>query len=155
MADLSREQSTSPTEADVPREHNTSPMPGVARNPDPALDVVKEHHHEHLHHDANAEKGHNEFDHPAYTTGTTDEPHVIPRADRNEDALHRRRHAPAEHDIEKTGGLEYEEKQGSLSKGRNSSDPEIEEEPRRHFFARFYRKYRVFFHVFIGLLFTG
>lgn len=142
--------------ADVSREHNSSPMPGVVRNSDPALDVANEHHHEHLHHSARAEKGHDEADHPAYTTGTTYEPPVIPPADPNDDALHRRHHPEkhAEHDIEKTGGIDYEEK-GSLSKPRSSSDPEGEVDPKRHRVSGFYRKYRIFFHVFVGLFFTG
>ncbi|KAF2189171.1 hypothetical protein K469DRAFT_683614 [Zopfia rhizophila CBS 207.26] len=143
--------------ADISREHNASPMPGVVRNPDPALDIAREHHHEHLHHGVNAENGHqHNHDHVAYTRGTTDEPGVIPKADPNDDGLHRRRHPerPAEHDIEKTGGLEYEEK-GSLSNRRTSSDPEEEVDPKRHRISNFYKKYRIFFHIFIGALFTG
>ncbi|KAF2735756.1 H+/nucleoside cotransporter-like protein [Polyplosphaeria fusca] len=144
--------------ADLSREHNSSPMPGVMRNDDPALDIAHEHHHDHLHHGAHAEKGHTEHDHVAYSTGTTQEPGVIPPADPNDDALHRRRHPEkhAVHDIEKTGGLDYEEK-GSFGKGRTSSDPAVieEEDPKRHTFSRFYKSYRIFFHIFIGMLFTG
>jgi CNT family concentrative nucleoside transporter len=142
--------------ADVSREHNSSPMPGVARNSDPALDISREHHHEHLHHSANAEKGHSEHDHVAYTVGTTrNEPNVIPQADPN-DGLHHHHH-PAErhisHDIEK-GGLEYEEK-GSLGRGHALSDPETLEETRPGFFTRFYRRFRPVFHAVIGAFFTG
>ncbi|KAF2268269.1 sodium/nucleoside cotransporter 1 /nucleoside cotransporter 1 [Lojkania enalia] len=144
--------------ADLSREHNSSPMPGVARNPDPALDISNEHHHEHLHHGAHAEKGHHVEDHPAYTIGTTAEPGVIPPADPNDDVLHKLgRPDPANKDIEKTGGLEYEDK-GSFSKGRTSSDPAgvaVEEDPKRHVFSGFYRRYRIYFHIIIGMLFTG
>ncbi|KAF2864874.1 sodium/nucleoside cotransporter 1 /nucleoside cotransporter 1 [Massariosphaeria phaeospora] len=137
--------------ADLKHEHNSSPMPGVVANPDPALDIKREHHHEHVHHGAHAEKGQFASDNPAYTSGTTMEPSVIPMADPNDDALHRRR--LAEHDIEKTGGV-YEEN-GSFSKDRNSSNPDGEDDPKRHGFSNFYTKYRLFFHIFIGMFFTG
>jgi CNT family concentrative nucleoside transporter len=145
--------------ADIAREHNSSPMPGVVRNNDPALDIAREHHHEHLHHSAHAEAGHTAHDHVSYTTGTTtNEPGVIPKADPNDDALHRRHQHEqyvASHDIEKAGGLEYEEK-GSLSKGRSSSDPDAEVvDPKRHRVSNFYKRYRIFFHLFIAALFTG
>lgn len=143
--------------ADLSREHNSSPMPGVVRNDDPALDISKEHHHEHLHHGAHAEKGHTEHDHVAYTTGTTEEPGVIPKADPNDDALHRRHHPErhAEHDIEKLGGLEYEEK-GSSGKRRSSSDHDAEvENPKRYSLSRLYRQFRLPVHLFIAALFTG
>lgn len=147
MADLSRDA------------HNSSPMPGVVRNPDPALDISKEHHHGHIHHGAHAEKGHTEHDHPAYTKGTTvNEPSVIPAPDPNDDALHRHHHPEraAEHDIEKTGGFTYDEK-NSMRNTRSSSDPHVEEEvdPKRHWVSRLYKRYRVFVHIFIGALFTG
>ena len=145
--------------ADISREHNNSPQVGVVRNNDPALDIKREHHHEHLHHSARAEAGHTEHDHVAYTTGTTpNEPSIIPAADPNDDALHRRHKAEkyaAEHDIEKTGGLEYEEK-GSLGKGRVSSDPDSDiEDPKRHTISSLYRKYRIWVHLFVAALFTG
>lgn len=158
MADISREHnvvSDTPREhhmSDISREgHNSSPMPGVVRNSDPALDIAKEHDHAHLHHGTHAA----DHDHVAYTTGTTqNEPSVIPIADPNDDALHRRR-LHAGHDIEKTGGIDYEEK-GSMSKARSSSDPELmEEDPKKHVISNFYAKYRIFFHIFIGMLFTG
>jgi CNT family concentrative nucleoside transporter len=146
--------------ADLSREHNSSPMPGVRPNPDPALDVANEHTHEHLHHGANAERGHT--DHVAYTTGTTfNEPSVIPNPDPNDDSYHR--HGHVEHDIEKSGALEFAEK-GSLSKGDGSSEPEGVVErttildylfwPLRDF-KGFYRRFRICFHLFFGALFTG
>lgn len=142
--------------ADVTPAHNSSPMPGVARNPDPALDVANEHTHPHLHHSERVEKAHAQEHNVVYTTGTTpNEPTLLLNADPSSDALHRRRHA--EHDIEKTGGLDTYEEKGSLSKGRSSSDPEAAEEvdPKSHRVSNFYRKYRIFFHIFLGMLFTG
>ncbi|KAF2276993.1 H+/nucleoside cotransporter-like protein [Westerdykella ornata] len=143
--------------ADISRDHNLSPMPGVVPNPDPALDIDKEHHHEHLHHSSLAEKGHTAADHPAYTIGTTfNEPHVIPEPSPNDDALHRRslRDQRLDPDVEKKGALELEEK-GSLGNGHASTEQEGIEEPQRRTFRAFYRRYRVFFHIFIGALFTG
>jgi CNT family concentrative nucleoside transporter len=139
---------------DLSREgHNSSPMPGVVRNNDPALDIAKEHDHTHLHHGAHAAAVHH--DNIVYTTGTTyNEPSIIPAADPNDDALHRR-HLHGEHDVEKSGGL-YGEEKVSMSKGRSSSDPDLAEvDPKRHYVADFYAAYRLFFHIFIGMLFTG
>lgn len=129
---------------DVSREqHNSSPMPGVAPNPDPALDISKEHHHEHLHHSANAEKGHAEKDHVAYTMGTTvNEPSVIPPA------------SPLEqHDLEK-GGLQYGEK-SSLKGEPVGTDSDVTTEEKKHRWRSFYRRYRIVFHALIGAFFTG
>jgi CNT family concentrative nucleoside transporter len=123
---------------DAPREgHNSSPMPGVAHNPDPALDPANQHHHDHLHHGANAEKGHTEKDHVAYTSGTTfNDPGVIPQP------------SPI-HDIEKAK-LEYGEK------GKHAeSDTEPSEANDRHRFRSIYRRYRIVFHILIGAFFTG
>lgn len=135
--------------ADLSREHNSSPMPGVRPNPDPALDIAHEHHHEHLHHAATAEKGHTERDHPTYTTGTTfNEPGLIPKPDPNDESY---RHV--DHDLEKHGGIEIGEK-GSLSKAESPSEREHVEE-QKFSFGAFYKRFRVFFHIFIGALFTG
>jgi concentrative nucleoside transporter, CNT family len=146
-----------PKMTDINRTHNSSPMPGVVPNPDPALDIAKEHQHPHLHHGAHAEKGHTEHDHMAYTTGTTKEPHIIPDASPLDDQLHRRHHPErhAGHDIEKSGGLAYDEEKGSMSKPRSSDDPVVEVDSQRHLVSKFYATYRMFFHLFIGLFFTG
>jgi CNT family concentrative nucleoside transporter len=172
MADFTREQNgvadTHPHNAhnpiaDISRDaHNSSPMPGVARNNDPALDIAKEHDHAHVHHGAHAGAAHH--DNIVYTTGTThNEPSIIPAVDHHDDALHRR-HIHGEHDIEKTGGLYGEEKTGgiygeekvSMSKGRSSSDPDlVEEDTKRHYVSDFYKKFRLGFHILIGSIFTA
>ncbi|KAF1955350.1 hypothetical protein CC80DRAFT_493245 [Byssothecium circinans] len=136
--------------ADLARGHNASHQAGVLPNPDPALDIAREHNHEHLHHSANAEKGHLPGDHIAYTTGTTAEPGVIPPVDHS--ARNLEKHAV--HDIEKSGGY-YEAKEGSLGKESTLPRSSEEEEPQKRGFSGFYRKYRIFFHIFIGLFFTG
>jgi CNT family concentrative nucleoside transporter len=139
--------------ADISREaHNSSPMPGVARNNDPALDIAKEHNHAHVHHGAHAGAAHH--DNIVYTAGTThNEPSIIPAVDHH-----------GEHDIEKTGGLYGEEKTGgvygeekvSMSKGRSSSDPDLAEvDTKRHYVADFYKKYRLGFHILVGSIVTA
>lgn len=123
----------------------------LAHNPDLALRTSREHHHEHLHHSAHAEKG--RTDDPAYTIGTTDEPRVIPHQDRNDDALHRSQHSdgkdPAMYDEKH---YKYDAEKASVSQTHTGSE---EEDPQRHKVSRFYRHYRVFFHIALGALFTG
>jgi CNT family concentrative nucleoside transporter len=133
------------------REHNSSPMPGVARNPDPALTIAREHEHEHVHHSAHAAHVDNSV--PVYTTGTTDEkPSKLLEPSAQDSHLHNRAHAGE--DLEKHGGFaDYEEK-GT----RSSSDPEAEVEgPRKKWYSPsvLYRKYRLPIHIFIAALFTG
>ncbi|KAI9840578.1 MAG: hypothetical protein M1837_001517 [Sclerophora amabilis] len=116
---------------------------GLTSNPDPALDSSKEHHHRHLHHDANAERDRD--DEVVFSTGTTNEKSTIPDASPRDDELHRRHHP------EKAGmGVEDPEK-GSVSPGPSRD----ETDPQRHTFSTVYAKYRIFFHLFIWLLFTG
>lgn len=139
---------------DNPLEHNSSPMPGMVQNNDPALDISREHHHEHIHHGASAHA--ETHDDKAYSKGTTlNEPSVIPAQDPNDDALHRRHHPERDElDIEKSGGY-YETEHGSLEKDSHTNGVAEEADPKRHKFSGFYRRYRIFFHIFIGMLFTG
>lgn len=133
-------------------QHNASSQLGVVPNPDPALDVAREHHHAHLHHDARAERGHDPADEIAYSKGTTAEPSVIPDQDPLDHALHRRHHPDRKSgmDVEKNGELDIEDaERGSFSPVGQEQDPQS------HFFARFYAKYRIFFHLAIFCLFTG
>lgn len=142
--------------ADQSREHNSSPMPGVVQNPDPALDIAHQHHHSHLHHGAHA---HAELadQKVAYTQGTTlNEPRIIPAQDPNDDALHRLNHPERkELDIEKSAGGYYETEHGSLEKDSNANGIAEETDPKRHKYSGYYRQFRIFIHIFIGMLFTG
>ena len=134
------------------REHNSSPMPGVVRNPDPALDIKQEHHHEHVHHSAHA--AHEDSSHAVYTSGTTDEvpSKLLQPSAQDSHVQHRHQgvHAlPA--DVEKSGGFaEYDDK-GT----RSSADAEPEEEKKWHSASVLYRRFRLPVHIFIGLFFTG
>jgi CNT family concentrative nucleoside transporter len=127
----------------------------LAHNPDLALHESREHHHEHLHHSAAAEKG--RTDDVVYSKGTTDEPDVIPHQDINDDALHRRHH-PERDSTGKDRAL-YDEKDYKYDAEKGSVDSPntgVEEvDPQRHAFSRFYRKYRIVFHLALVALFTG
>lgn len=132
-------------------EKNTPETGHMVHNLDPALDPAREHHHEHLHHDAHAEKG--RHDDPVYTIGTTAEKSDIPDQDPMDHALHRRHHperGSGDKSIEKDPTVAYDHKYDA-EKGA----PEQEADPKSHKVSRFYRKYRIFFHLFLLLLFTG
>jgi len=132
-------------------DHNGSMQPGVARNPDLALNISREHEHEHVHHSAHAV--HHDNSQPVYTTGTTDEKVSKLLQPSAQDSHVPHRHV--EHDIEKTGGIaNYDEKDTRSS----SNDPEGEYESKKKPWyspSVLYRKYRLLFHIFFGLLFTG
>jgi CNT family concentrative nucleoside transporter len=130
------------------REHNNSPMPGVARNNDPALDIAREHQHEHVHHSAHALPA----DNAVYTTGTTDEKSNIP----NQDSHLHHRHLDEKHvdlDIEKADGYNYEVEKATHS----TSDPEPEIEKKKWWtsLSAFYRKFRLPIHLYLAFHFTG
>ncbi|KAF2839224.1 hypothetical protein M501DRAFT_992196 [Patellaria atrata CBS 101060] len=142
------------TPVEPKRSHNASPQRDVFRNSDPALDISHEHQHTHLHHDSSAPRG--RTDEPAYTTGTTAEKSIIPDQDPNDHALHRRLHSDkkdgAAQEKEMMGDA-YDAEKGSISPTRNNMEPE--EDPKTHTVSNFYRKWRIFFHLFIWLFFTG
>jgi concentrative nucleoside transporter, CNT family len=133
------------------REHNSSPMPGVVRNNDPALDIKHEHEHEHVHHSAHAVHP----DHIVYSTGTTDEKSNIPNPSAQDSHKHPivadEKHVS--HDVE--SGAYYEVEKGT----RSSNDPDGEldtvQKPWYKSFKLAYRKFRLPVHIFFAALFTG
>jgi CNT family concentrative nucleoside transporter len=132
------------------REHNSSAMPGMTHNPDVALDRSREHTHEHVHHSTHAV--HQDNSTPVYTTGTTDEKvsKLLQPSAQDSHLQHRGAYPPQ--DVEKSGGLDYEEK-GT----RSSSDPEAEDVEKKKWYSPsvLYRRYRLPAHILIGALFTG
>ncbi|TID26639.1 sodium/nucleoside cotransporter 1 /nucleoside cotransporter 1 [Venturia nashicola] len=124
-------------------------------SPDLALDASHEHTHQHLHHDARAEKG--RTDEVVYSTGTTAEKSIIPDQDPLDHVAHRRQHAGDKINnhgpSEKETGIAYEDGSYDAEKGEISSAGE--EDPKNHKFSRLYAKYRIFVHLFFLLLFTG
>jgi len=125
----------------VVQTHDTSSQHHVVPNSDPALETSHEHHHQHLHHDAFAEKGRQ--DEVVYSKGTTFERSNIPNESPQDHELHRRHHG-------EKGGVEVGDAEKGISQVRYQ-----EEDPQTHTFSSFYGKYRIFFHLFIWLLFTG
>jgi CNT family concentrative nucleoside transporter len=132
--------------------HNSSPMPGVHPNPDPALDIAREHEHQHLHHSAHA--AHVDNSTPVYTTGTTDEKVSKLFQPSAQDSSHLQHRHVAGDDIEKNGTFaNYDEKAT-----RSSSDPEneIEVEKKKWYSPSvLYRKFRLPIHIWLGCFFTG
>jgi concentrative nucleoside transporter, CNT family len=135
----------------------------LVHNPDLALHESREHAHEHLHHSAAAEKGRTDNVH--YTKGTTDEPSIVPKPDANDDYLHRHKEAEAARSSSSAGGkdgIKYDEKdfskydaeKGDIVSKTHTQDAD-EADPQRHRVSRFYRKYRIFFHLALAALFTG
>ena len=111
--------------ADV--ERNILPPHQVAKNQDPALESAHHHHHGHVHHDAQSEK--NREDEVVYSKGTTFENSTIPDQVPQDHGLHR-------------------------NKTIRQGDIEVVD-PQSHKVSEFYVKYRIFFHLFIWLFFTG
>ncbi len=111
-------------------DHNPSPQQDVIQNEEPAHQVPNEHHHDHMHHDIHPEKGRE--DEAIYSYGT------------NHD-LHKRRHA----DMAKEPAAAVDLDQGTMSLSRS------EEDPQTNTFSNLYKRYRIFFHLFIWMVFTG
>lgn len=107
--------------------NNTLPQDRVAQNNDPVLDPAHQHHHGHLHHDVPVEKG-NE-DEMVYSNGSAIDESTIP-----DQITH-------DHDIHKSEGTH----QNDIEVG----DPQSQKPP------GLYTRYRIFFHLFIWLFFTG
>ncbi|CAF9941294.1 MAG: hypothetical protein ALECFALPRED_009057 [Alectoria fallacina] len=124
-------------------DHNPSSQQNVIKNDDPVLQKSHEHHHEHLHHDAHAEESRK--DEVVYSYGTTFEGRTIPRQDPQDHDLHRRRDA----DMAKEPATAFDREQGALSPSRSEEDPQTPT------FSNLYKRYRIFFHLFVWLFFTG
>ena len=128
--------------------HNPSAQHNVVINNDPALDRAHEHHHAHIHHDANAEKG--RHDDIVYSEGTTSESRVTPHQDPQDHDLHRRKQVDA---VEKSVKSNFDSEKGSTSVGLGHI--QSEEDPQTHAGSTFYQRYRIFFHILIWSFFTG
>ena len=121
--------------------HNPSAQHNVEKNNDPALDTTNEHTHAHLHHSARAERGRDQTE---YSKGTTYEHSNIPSQDPHDQTVHR------SHSLDGPGPKVPAV--ADTEKGNLSPDNRSDEDPRT---PSFYQKYRIYFHLFIWLLFTG
>lgn len=122
--------------------HNVSLQHNVEPNSDLALHYSREHQHQHLHHDARAEKGRE--DEVVYSKGTTFENSTVPDESPQDHELYRRHHA------EKNGTQVDDAEKGNIG-----PIIEQEEDPKTHTFSTFYARFRIYFHLFIWLFFTG
>ena len=134
-----------PIPAMAPGRHNASWQDDVAPNYDPALDVSHEHRHSHIHHSAAALRGH-EHETVVYSTGTTADRSVVPD-DKTHDyhVQQRRRDLSDDEDVdsaEKGAAVDSVEAIPVKEKGKGR-------------FARFYARWKIFFHIFVFLFFTG
>lgn len=124
--------------------HNVSTQDHVAPNHDPAPDLVYEHHHGHLQHDASSEKGRGIES--VYSKGSAFEKSSIPYH------AHYDRDLPQRHPSDKgpgsVGAIDAE-------KIAMNSPPSEEEDPQSQKVSAFYARYRIYFHLFLWLFFTG
>ena len=131
-------------------DHNRLAQTGAAVNPDPALDIRHEQFHAHLHHSSRAEQGRSHD--PSYAVGTTFEPNVIPQRDPQGYTSHPRLDSRTP-TTTKLGADVGDVEKGSTSPADGSS--EQGEDGQKYSLIRLYKKYRIFFHIFVFLLFTG
>lgn len=129
----------------APERHNASWQDGVAPNYDPALDTAHEHRHSHLHHSAAALRN-REHETVVYSTGVIPDRSIVPEDKTHEQHVHQKWRATS-----KDRDADSAEKGGMV----NSIETTSSEEKERGRFARFYTRWRIFFHMFIFLFFTG
>lgn len=104
----------------------------------PTLQHSEEHHHDHMHDNVDLEKG--KEDEIISSYGTTFEERTIPHQKSQDHELHKRRHA----DLAKEPTVAVDP---SLTHFEEKSQP--------HTFSSFYKRYRIFFHLFFWIVFTG
>ena len=122
------------------RDSNPSPHQNVIQNEIPAFQNSLTHHPDHVLHDDYAEKSRE--DEVIYSF---DEKSAIPHHHPQDHDLHRRLHA----DIVKEPVAAVNLEQGI----KRPSQPD--EDPQTHTSSNFYKRYRIFFHLFFALVFTG
>ncbi len=129
--------------------HNPSRQKSVEENPDMALHYSHEHQHNHLHHGRASLSGRN--DDILYSKGV-DKAHVP-----DQDFSHHHKHPSRAVDAKDQAYSESDPEKGDLSPTKISTNETgiTGEDGRKHRFSRFYRKYKIFFHLFIWLFFTG
>ena len=137
---------TIPNHGDLPAHgHNASVQNNVDPNPDMALHYSHEHEHGHLHHGHKASIAHDQDSKVAYSTGDPGRHDLLTRPDQDYSA-----HKLRAEDAKEFGVTDAEK--GAVSPTRLSSE---EGDGKKHRVSAFYRKYRIFFHLAIWLLFTA
>lgn len=134
--------STTPNYVDV-RNHNPSPQQDMIHDDVPYLQDSNERRHDHVHHNADLEKG--QEDKIIHSYGTNFEGRTIAPQESQDHELHKRRHA----DMAKEPTAAVGPEQGTMSLSH------FEENSQSHIFSNFYKRYRIFFHLFLWIVFTG
>ena len=136
------------THHDIPAHgHNPSTQHHVEQNPDLALHYSHEHQHDHLHHGRVSLAG--RHDDILYAKGTNFDKSNI--TDQDHSHHHHIKAGIETNDHEYSGSSDAEK--GGLTPTKVSTNDV--EDGKKHRFSRFYRKYKIFFHLFIWLFFTG
>lgn len=138
---------TVPNHGDLPAHgHNPSLQHGVDANPDLALHYSHEHQHAHLHHGHKASIAHDKDEHVSYATGEEPRGDILGKSEQDYTS-HKLRAVD-----EKAEFHAQDSEKGVVSPTRLSSE---EGDGKKHRVSRFYKKYRIFFHLAIWLLFTA
>lgn len=116
----------------------------VVHNSVQSMDMSREHHHGHLHHDAKVERG--QEGEITYSEGTIIEKGTTSLEDQQNHTLHRRNYT----NPIKSGSLEIVDTEKA-----DIIPVAAEEDPQSLGFSTIYIRYRVFFHLVIWLVFTG
>jgi hypothetical protein len=130
--------------------HNPSRQEGVTENNDLALRYSHEHQHQHLHHGRTSISG--RHDDILYAKGTTLDKHVP-----TQDFSHHPHSVDAKDQLYGGSSDSTDAEKGGLHATRVSTTGtnDGENAGRKYRFSTFYAKYKIFFHLFIWLLFTG
>ncbi|KAL8832778.1 MAG: hypothetical protein Q9191_000050 [Dirinaria sp. TL-2023a] len=136
---MSISQDTEPSE-----DHNASAQHHVVEKDSAALEKSHEHLHRYLHHAGHAEQG--SKNEPVYSDGNTFEKGTIQHQEPQDPEVARRRHVGTS----KAGGGVRDTEKGDI--GTLGLE---EEDPQPKTLSNFYRRYRIFFHLFVWLFFTG
>jgi concentrative nucleoside transporter, CNT family len=135
--------------------HNPSSQTGVKPNEDLALHFSHEHQHDHMHHGRSSLAG--RHDDILYARGTTADQHIstdlLGHQDHSHTVSHHQKHAAV--DTKDAAYDSTDAEKGELGTSPTKVSTNETEDGRRHRFSRFYRKYKIFFHLFIWLFFTA
>ena len=124
------------------RDLKLSPQQNVIQDKVPKLQSPNEHHHKNVQHACHVEKG-REVE-AIYSYGTPFNESTFQHQDLQDHDLHRKRHI----DIAK-------EPTAALDTEQVMSSNDHEEQPQTHILLRSYNRYRIFFHLFFWVIFTG
>ena len=125
------------------RHNNPSPKRNVVEDDHPAIHNSTEHHHDYVQYNIQSRKSQENGVTRSYDAIL--EGNTIHRQDSQDCEHHRNRHA----DMRKELAVAVDPEQNNVGLSR------FEEDAQSHTFSRFYKKYRLFFHLFIWAAFTG